>query len=196
VILTKNPEMLCEEPYLSTIRSQQIKTLTVQVSCAFWRDEARSFYEPKAPSVGKRLDAIKSLAREGVDVELRIDPLFPSARISRELRIHNDLTDYGIPEAQTQDDIEQLVCFAKEIGAKAVIAKPLKVPISNNAQRCKDWFVELYRHAWPSGRRTVSGGSWRLPPIYQEALVSSVQDICLKAGIEFRHCKHDVATRK
>jgi DNA repair photolyase len=139
---------------------------------------------------------MKSLAEKGIEVELRIDPLFPSARISRELPGHNELPHYGIPEAQTQDDIEQLVRFAKEAGAKAVIAKPLKVPISKKAQRCKKWFGELYKDTGRSQGRTARGGSWRLPSTYQDALVSTVESICAKEGIEFRHCKHDVALRK
>lgn len=195
-ILTKNPAMLCQDEYLSTISLSEIKPFTVQITCAFWRDEPRAFYEPQAPNIDNRLNAMKTLAEKGIDVELRIDPLFPSARISRELHGHDELAHYGIPEAQNQDDIEQLVQFAKEAGAKAVIAKPLKVPISKKAQRCKDWFGELYRDASQSKTRTAHGGSWRLPPAYQKALVSTVEDICAKEGIEFRHCKHDVALRK
>jgi hypothetical protein len=61
----------------------------------------------------------------------------------RELHDHDELVHYGIPETQIQHDVEQLVRFAQETGAKAGIAKPLKVPISRKAQRCKDWFGEL-----------------------------------------------------
>jgi len=196
IILTKNPAMLCKDEYVSTITSCEIKPITVQITCAFWRDEPRAFYEPQAPSVDNRLNAMKTLAEKGIDVELRIDPLFPSIRISSELHGHDELSHYGIPEAQTQDDIEQLVHFAKESGAKAVIAKPLKVPISKKAHRCKEWFGTLYKDAGRSQERTAHGGSWRLPLSYQEALVSSVREICTKQNIEFRHCKHDVAKRK
>jgi DNA repair photolyase len=188
--------MLCQDEYLSTISSPEIKPITVQITCAFWRDETRAFYEPQAPNIDNRLNAMKTLAEKGIDVELRIDPLFPSARISRELHGHNELAHYGIPEAQNQDDIEQLVRFAKEAGAKAVIAKPLKVPLSKKAQQCKDWFSKLYSDAARSHGRAARGGSWRLSAAYQEALVSSVKDICLNEGIEFRHCKQDVAIRK
>jgi DNA repair photolyase len=196
VILTKNPAMLCEAEYLSTISSPEIKPITVQITCAFWRDEPRAFYEPHAPSIDNRLNAMKSLADNGIDVELRIDPLFPSARINREIRGHDELAHYSILEAQTQEDITQLVRFAKGVGAKAVIAKPLKVPLSKKAQQCKDWFGKLYSDAARSHGRTARGGSWRLPPDYQEGLVFSVKAICIKERIEFRHCKQDVANRK
>lgn len=196
VILTKNPAMMCEDEYLSIISSSEIKPLTVQITCAFWRDEPRAFYEPHAPTIENRLNAMKSLAEKGIDVELRIDPLFPSTRINRDIRGHDDLSCYSIPEAQTQEDIIQLVRFAKEAGVKAIIAKTLKMPISKRAQKCKEWFGKLYLDASKSGTRTARGGSWRLPPDYQEALVSSVQEICIHQDIEFRHCKHDVANRK
>lgn len=75
-------------------------------------------------------------------------------------------------------------------------AKPLKVPFSKKAQQCKDWFGNLYSDASKSQKRTAHGGSWRLPTDYQEALVSSVRELCTKQNIEFRHCKHDVANRK
>ena len=196
VILTKNPAMLCQDEYLSIISSPEIKPFTVQVTCAFWRDDARAFYEPHAPSIENRLNAMKSLAEKGIDVELRIDPLFPSSKISRTIRGHDELAHYSILEAQTQDDIIQLVRFAKEAGAKAVIAKPLKVPLSKKAQQCKDWFGNLYSDASKSQKRTAHGGSRRLPSAYQEALISAVNKVCAEEGIEFRHCKNDVANRK
>jgi len=35
---------------------------------------------------------MKTLAEKGINVELRIDPLFPSDRINRELHGHDELT--------------------------------------------------------------------------------------------------------
>ena len=90
--------------------------ITVQITCAFWRDEVRSFFEPTAPSVQSRLSSLKSLSDEGTDVELRLDPLFPSARIAENVRKHGPLSHYGVPEAQTQADIIRLVRFAKDAG--------------------------------------------------------------------------------
>ena len=92
VILTKNPAMLYQDEYLSTISSPEIEPFTVQITCAFWRDEPRAFYEPQAPSIDNRLNAMKTLAKKGMNVELRIDPLFPSDRINRELHGHDELT--------------------------------------------------------------------------------------------------------
>lgn len=195
VLLTKNPAILCEEPYISIVSDRGMQPLTVQISCAFWRDEARIFYERNATSVESRLNSIRRLTESGVDVELRIDPLFPSGRIDEKLRRHMPLPCYAIPEAQTEDDLIKLVRFAKAAGVSGVVAKPLKVAISKRAQRCKDWFANLYTDAG-EGRRTASGGSWRLPREYQGALTQSLADICTAEGMTFRHCKHDVLCRK
>jgi DNA repair photolyase len=195
VILTKNPALLCEEPYLSIVSDREMQPFTVQISCAFWRDDVRAFYEPNTPSVESRLNALRRLFERGVDVELRIDPLFPSARIDEKLRRHMPLPFYSIPEAQTEDDLINLVRFAKAAGVNAVVAKPLKVAISKRAQRCKDWFAQIFADAC-DGKRTVSGGSWRLPRDYQNALTQSLAEICTAEGVIFKHCKHDVLCRK
>ncbi len=193
VMLTKNPQILCPEPYLSII--SELRPFTVQVSCAFWREEARKFYEPNTPMIKSRLAAIRFLSENGVDVEMRIDPLFPSSRIEKNIRKHYSLTSYGLAEAQTEEDLLSLIKYAKQYNLRSIISKPLKVPISSKAERCKNWFSQLYMDAITGEGRKVYGGSWRLPDDYQEALVSSVARMCKKEGISFRHCMHDVLTR-
>jgi DNA repair photolyase len=196
VLLTKNPRILCSDPYISLISRNEMRPFTVQVTCAYWRDDLRLFYEPNAPSIKDRLEAIEFLTENGIDVELRIDPLFPSSRINEDIRLHKPLSDYSLPEAQSQDDIINLVRFAKKAGVTSVIAKPLKVPVSKKAQRCKDWFSLIYRDAHKDKKRSARGGSWRLPNNYQEALVTSIEAVCSVEGIRFKHCLHDVLTRK
>jgi len=195
VILTKNPKILTDEPYLSIITNPSMRPFTVQISCAFWKDEVRSFFEPNAPSISDRLEPLKFLADRGVDVELRIDPLFPSLRIDEKIRKHRSLPNYGIPEAQKKEDIFSLVQFAKNTGATSIIAKPLKVPFSKNAQRCKDWFKIIYQDANSGKNRISRGGTWRLPEDYQKELFSTVSNICETEGIKFKHCIHDVLSR-
>jgi hypothetical protein len=143
--LTKNPTVLCGEPYLSVIRLDTMSPLTVQITCAFWNDDVRSFFEPNAPSVAGRLEALTILAENGIDGELRIDPLFPFSWIEETIRRHRPLPSYSIPEAQPLGDIARLVRFAKDSGARAVIAKPLKIPFSRNAERCKGRQLEAAR---------------------------------------------------
>jgi DNA repair photolyase len=195
VILTKNPRILCSDPYLSLISSNEMSPFTVQVSCAYWKDDVRLFYEPNAPNIQDRLEAIEILVENGIDVELRIDPLFPSSRIKEETRLHKPLSNYSLPEAQSHDDIINLVRFAKKSGVKSVIAKPLKVPVSKKAQRCKDWFSLIYRDAHRGKKRSARGGSWRLSDDYQKELVSTLANLCSSEGVGFKHCMHDVLTR-
>ncbi|MCP4992016.1 MAG: hypothetical protein GY928_39980, partial [Colwellia sp.] len=59
VLLTKNPKILCEREYMLILSKRSMKPVVVQVTCAFWRDEVRKFYEPDAPTIESRLGAIK-----------------------------------------------------------------------------------------------------------------------------------------
>lgn len=195
VILTKNPGLLCTEVCSPLLSEGRLEPLTVQVSCAFWRDEARQFFEPQAPTVQSRLRAMEHLAARGIRVELRIDPLFPASRISETVRAHKPLPYYGLPETQTDDDLVRLVRLAHETGVAAIVAKPLKVPVSGKATRCKTWFKNLYAEAG-GGRRQAHGGSWRLPHEYQHALIASLAAICVREGVPFKSCIHDVLSRR
>lgn len=195
-LLTKNPKILCEKEYLSILSMQSIKPLVVQVTCAYWRDEVRMFYEPDAPSVQSRLESIKILAENNVDCEMRIDPLFPSSRIDGEIRKHKPLSNYSLPETQTSEDLINLIRYAKNSGVKTIIASPLKIPVSGKAQISKEWFGELYKDANQNNKRKMRGGSWRLPENYQKEMMSTVAKICKDEGLKFKYCKHDVLTRK
>ncbi len=196
ILLTKNPKILCQKEYVSLLSMHSMKPLVVQVTCAFWRDEVRHFYEPEAPTIRSRLQSIQFLIEHNIEVEMRIDPLFPSYGLKSEVRGHKPLRDYSLPEAQSHDDLIQLVRFAKETGMKTIICKPLKIPISNKAEKAKHLFGELFRESFPDRKRTVQGGSWRLPGKYQKSILSSVADICKREGIRFKFCKHDVLTKK
>ncbi len=195
-ILTKNPAILCDKAYLLILKNETIRPLAVQITCAFWRDEARKYYEPNAPTVQSRLEAFKTLCENGITTELRLDPLFPCNEIDPVLRRHHPLNSYGLPEPQTDNDLAELARFVKNANGKTVISKPLKIPISDKAQQSKDWFVKLYRDANPTGQSIVKGGSYRLPDAYQKAIMTRAKKICEKQGLAFKYCKHDALTRK
>jgi DNA repair photolyase len=168
----------------------------VQITCAYWNDDVRKFYEPDAPSIQSRLDALQILSENNVEIQMRIDPLLPSSRINEKIRGHKSLEYYSLPEAQSADDLVNLIRFAKKAGVKSIIGKPLKIPVSNKAKQAKELFGGLYTDSFPGGKRKVKGGSWRLPEEYQKELISSVAKICEKEGIVFKYCKHDLLTRK
>ncbi len=196
VLLTKNPRILCEKEYLSILKSQSVKPVVVQITCAYWNDDARKFYEPDAPSIQSRLEALQILTENNVEIEMRIDPLFPSSRVKDRIRVHKPLNHYSLPEAQSSDDLVNLIRFAKKAGVKSIIAKPLKIPVSNKAKQAKELFGNLYADSFSDAKRKVKGGSWRLPEQYQKEMISNVAEICKKEGIVFKYCKHDLLTRK
>lgn len=197
VLLTKNPSILCREEYLSILKDEAMQPVTVQISCAFWRDEIRKHYEPDAPEIKNRLDAFRKLCDHGINVNLRIDPLFPSSDVDPAIRRHLNLKDYNLPEPQSNEDLTRLVQFVKEAGGKAVIAKPLKIPISSKSGQAKEWFVKLYKDANHTGNNgKVKGGSYRLPDAYQKAMMVRLREMCDREGVVFRYCKHDVLRRK
>ena len=88
-MLTKNPLLAVKLGYLDLFQSlrklapdhpQQAEVtppFQVQVSLAFWRDEARRSYDLAAPTVEERIAGVRGLRDAGVPVVLRIDPLFP-----------------------------------------------------------------------------------------------------------------------
>lgn len=196
VLLTKNPSILCQKEYLNILKNGSMAPLTVQISCAFWRDEVRKFYEPDTPDVQNRLSSFKILCENGINTDLRIDPLFPSSDILPAIRRHKPLKNYNLPEPQTNKDLTNLVQFVKSVGGNAILSKPLKIPISDNAKKTKMWFEELYKDANPQRKSKVQGGSYRLPDQYQQSMMLRVKKICNENGITFKYCKQDVLTRK
>ena len=196
VLLTKNPKILCEREYLSILKNPSMKPVVVQITCAYWNDDTRKFYEPDAPSIQSRLDALQILSENNVEIQMRIDPLLPSSRIIDKIRGHKPLKHYSLPEAQSSDDLVSLIRFAKEAAVKSIIGKPLKIPVSNKAKQAKELWGELYADSFPNAKRKVKGGSWRLPEEYQKEMISTVTEICEKEGMVFKYCKHDLLTRK
>lgn len=112
-ILTKNPLLPVEEGYAPLFRALAVPgseqysdghpRFQVQVSLAFWREEARAAYDPAAPSVESRKEGIRALREAGIPVVLRIDPLFPRSPLP--LESTSTLKDFGLVEAQTLDDL-------------------------------------------------------------------------------------------
>jgi len=95
-MLTKNPLLPVKLGYLDLFRSlgrippdhpKQAQVTTpfqVQVSLAFWRDEALRAYDVTAPSVEDRKAGVRALREAGIPVVLRIDPLFPRSPLPLE----------------------------------------------------------------------------------------------------------------
>ncbi len=98
----------------------------MEVSLAFWREEARCHYDPGAPSVEDRIAGLHALHTAGIPLVLRIDPLFPRSPLPT--KPPTTVADFGLPEAQTLDDLEQLVTLAKELQVRHVVYSPAPWP--------------------------------------------------------------------
>ncbi len=207
VLLTKNPAIAAQGDYIEllkqlaelpedhrcrkTFQKRNLPGLRVEVSLAFWRDEARACFDPGAPSVTERMKAIRALRAAGVAVVLRIDPLFPQPPLAN----GKTMADFDLPEAQTEDDLKRLVAFAAEIGAMhivysvAKITRPRSRPMSKTMQNLK----RLYEHlAGPAGL-VFRGGSWRLPTeIARRGIVEPLLSSCRNHNITAMFCKQNL----
>lgn len=165
----------------------------VEVSLAFWREEARQVYDPGAPSVQDRMDGIERLRQAGVPVVLRIDPLFPRLPLCDDTP-PAAYQDFALPQPQTLDDLERLVAFAQETGVHHVVYSPAKIvqprmrPLSPVMQRMRAMYQSL---ALPD-RLEFRGGSWRLPPTAQAAVTRPLLDLCCRYGVPAKCCKQNL----
>lgn len=208
VILTKNPTLAAEPGYVDLFRqlgqigrdhpSRSMFTRTgippflMEVSLAFWREEARQAYDPGAPSIVERMEGIRLLRQAGIPVALRIDPLFPRAPF----RNKSDRTyrDFDLPEPQALGDLERLVTFAQETGACRVVYSPAKIvqPRLRPMSRMMRSMRPLYEYIAAPERLIFRGGSWRLPPQQQSAVTGPLLDLCRKHGVPAKHCMQNL----
>ena len=208
-VLTKNPllpirlgyikllQSLAELPTSHSRRNEFARTgrpgLRVEVSLAFWREEARAAYEPSAPSVRDRIEGVRALRAAGVPVVLRIDPLFPRSPLRDDPP--KTLADFGLTEAQTLDDLAALVRLAKEVSASHVVYSAAKIvqprnwPLSPTMRAMR----EVYRFMASPRKLVFRGGAWRLPAdVADSRIVAPFLDICRSQGVPASHCKHNL----
>jgi DNA repair photolyase len=202
-ILTKNPSFAVRNGYVALFKELnilpdkhpkhhdfekgQLPGFQIEVSLAFWREEARMFYDPCAPSVEDRKAAIVAFRSSGVPVVLRIDPLFPRSPIPGE----KSLADFGLPEAQTLDDLHELVAFAKQVGARHVVYSPVKLvqPRMRKMNPAIIQMKEVYRAMSLPGKPVWHGGSFRLPKdIADREIVQPFLRICDEVGMKAKFC--------
>ncbi|MCP4348573.1 MAG: hypothetical protein GY795_24075 [Desulfobacterales bacterium] len=161
-MLTKNPALLCEQEYMEIIKS--LDNFQVEVTCPFYDEESRRFFEPHAPSVESRLTGIRTLCENKISVSLRIDPIFPRNPLPDDFFGKPALEDYGICQSQTLKDIEQLIEFASEEKCSQIIVSPLKLTVGNykNKSEMVPMFRGLYAAA-NNGKLFKKGPAYRLP---------------------------------
>jgi DNA repair photolyase len=204
-MLTKNPRLAVKLGYLDLFQSlgkialdhpkqgEITPPFQVQVSLAFWRDEARLAYDVAAPSVEDRKAGVRALRDAGIPVVLRIDPLFPRSPLP--LAGRRCMADFGLAEAQTISDLERLVDFASEVGVRHVVYSPVKVvqPRRRRLSPAMAAMRDLYKALSASDKPVWRGGSWRLPKaVADEHVVGPFLEICQRAGVAAKFCMRDL----
>ena len=205
--LTKNPAMLLEDDYLKTLQKlNRLKSdhpkcdffcqsdtppLRVECSLAFYREEARKLFDSRAPSVAKRMEAIRELCREGIPVTVRIDPLFPRNPLPGGLM----MKDFDFFDFQSETDLNTLVDFCAEAGVRrmvysvAKITKPRFGALPESMQKLR----RIYEHLAGTPRLEFRGGSWRLPfSIGEEFIVRPLRFRCEEKELPLFACKENL----
>jgi DNA repair photolyase len=168
-----------------------ILPLWVEISLAFWNEQSRKLFEPGAPSVANRLEAVAKLQHVGVPVALRIDPLFSRDPLGN----GKAMRDFDLFDIQSQDDLWQLVSFCTREGIRKIIYSPLKItkPRSGSLPSLMNKIKRVYEHLSAGKPLEFRGGSWRLPQdIVQHVLFAPLLELCQEAGIEARGCKENL----
>jgi DNA repair photolyase len=203
-VTTKNPMLALHGDYLELFRrlaelppdhsaapmfrDRGLPAFRLQVSLPFWRDEARAAYEPDAPAVEDRKEAIRALCDAGVPLVLRIDPLFPRSPLTG--CAGTTYVDFGLVEPQTAEDIEGLVGFARDIGADHVVHSPAKIvlPLDRPLSPLMDAMWRAYECAAAPDKLVLRNGGWRLPDSAEPAKVTGpFLDVCSRFGVFAKH---------
>ena len=204
-ILTKNPALAARPDYAQLLRAlgeippghpfaarwQELgqPAVQVEVSLAFWREEAARFWDPGAPGVARRVEGVLALRAAGIPVVLRIDPLFPRSPLP--IAPARSLTDFGLVEAQTLADLEQLVHLAKVSGVRQVVYSPAKIvrPRWQPLPSALNNLLQVYRALSAPGKPEWRGGSWRLPaPVAERLVAGPFHEICQAAALPAKFC--------
>lgn len=198
-ILTKNPLRAAQSDYVDLFQKladlpasrNGHPGLVVEVSLGFWRETARQTYDPGAPTIAERMEGIRMLRAAGIPVVMRIDPLFPRSPITES----KNMADFGLPEAQTLDDLHALLAFAKETGVRHIVYSPAKIvqsrcrPFSDIMQKMKTVY-----QAYASPEKLLwQTGSWRLPSATaHEKIVSPFLKFCQAHDLPAKFCKQNL----
>lgn len=207
-LLTKNPALLVDDRYVRVMQrldelpadhprrgwfeSHGQRPLRVECSLAFSRDEHRRLFDPAAPSVESRLEAMRLLRESGIPVFVRIDPLFPRDPLPG----GKTLRDFGLRDVQPLEDLETLVRFSREIGAGHVIYSAAKITRrkSGGLPPVMAKMKRVYEHL-AGGSLAFRGGSWRLPPeVADELVLAPFLELCRQHGIPARACKANLVS--
>jgi DNA repair photolyase len=208
-ILTKNPllpvalgyldlfsklvDLSPDHPASPTLRRSWFPGFCVEVSLAFWREEARAAYDQCAPTVDERIKGIRALRAAGIPVVLRIDPLFPREPLGT--MPDRTYASFGIVTPQLPNDIEQIVAFAREVGALHVVYSPAKI-VKPRGRKLTDAMQSMrgvYDWVAAPDKPIFRGGAWRLPDAVARAQIADpFLETCRRVDVAAKYCKHNL----
>jgi DNA repair photolyase len=208
-VLTKDPSRAAGTEYVELLRElghvprshpcheqfarNRWPGFVVEVSLAFWRESARSVYDPGAPAVEDRVRGLRALRDAGIPVVLRIDPLFPRNPLTNNRE--RSFEDFGLVEPQTIDDLDKLVALAKELGVRHVVYSPAKItqPRGRKLSATMQAMRQAYKAIVSPDKLVFRGGSWRLPDeIARDRVVRPFLELCEHHGVAAKYCKQNL----
>ena len=203
-LLTKNPAALLDDRYVQALHrlhelpadhprrgwfaEKELPPLRLEFSLAFYNDGHRQLFDPAAPSVESRMEAIRLLRKQGLPVFLRIDPLFPRDPLGG----GKTMADFGLPDGQSMSDLEGLVNFGREVASHGIVYSVAKItrPQQGGLLPAMEQMKRVYQHLSAGQPLVFRGGSWRLPPsVAEELIVGPFLKLCDRYSIPATTCK-------
>ncbi len=203
-VLTKNPAILADQRYIQVLRQlNQLPTdhprrawfeenghppLRVECSLAFHDDESRKLLDPAAPSVERRMTAIRFLRQQNIPVVVRIDPLFPRDPLPG----GKGMNDFDLANIQPMADLESLVRFSREVEVTHLVYSIAKItrPRFGELPPVMEKMKRVYEYLSQEQPLACRGGSWRLPAnVAGPLVVEPFMNICRDYSIEAKMCK-------
>ena len=104
------------------------------------------------------------------------------------------MNDFGLTEAQSLDDLENLVMFAKDAGVSRIIYSAAKIVRARGGMdETMKAMLEVYREIAAPDKLKCTGGTWRLPlPVVKEHIEAPFLEICNRLGVKAAFCMHDL----
>jgi len=132
--------------------------------------------EPGAPSPGERLHAIEELAKRGIPVGVRIDPIIPYL---------ND----------EPDELRELVKTVIDLGARHVVTSTYKAKPDNLARMCQAYpdLAQRWKRLYVEGGSWIHG-YWYLSPELRKKLLKPVVEVASARGITYAVCREGLTS--
>lgn len=207
VLLTKNPSIAAQPEYVKLLQQlqslpanhpqylkfvqQNIPALRLEISLAFWQDTARKVFDPAAPSIQERIKAIHQLKEAQIPMVLRIDPLLPRDPLPQ----GKTMADFDLLQAQSLEDLEQLVRLASEMNARHIVYSAAKIiqPRLKKMSHTMKNLKRVYELLVYPDKLVFRGGSWRLPEkTAKQYIIDPLLAICQKHQIPAMFCKQNL----